>query len=265
MSDTPKKLHVFCDASKKAYGAVIYICQGDLTSFVMAKTRVVPMKNHTLPKLELMAAVVGSLLCTFVLKSLHHLHFDVTMWSDSQITLHWLLSKKKLQQFVANRVNEINKLLTDVTWHYCPTECNPADLLTRGISSDCLKVSHLWYHGQDWLTQESQWPTWNVSEILLLQVEEDPATNTCMVTHSSIAVPGIHNIILASNYTTLPRLLRVTAYIPRFIHNVRHPSNLKEGTLFTEEINVARSRWIYGCQHTSIQKEMHHLQTNHGR
>ena len=90
MSDTPKKLHVFCDASKKAYGAVIYICQGDLASFVMAKTRVVLMKNHTLPKLELMAAVVGSRLCTFVLKSLHHLHFDVTMWSDSQITLHYI-------------------------------------------------------------------------------------------------------------------------------------------------------------------------------
>ena len=265
VSDTTKKLHVFCDASKKAYGAVIYTCQGDQTSFVMAKTRVVPMKNHTLPRLELMAAVVGSCLCTFVLKSLHHLNFDVTMWSDNQITLHWLLSKKKLQQFVANWVNEINKLLRDVTWHYCPTECNPADLLTRGISSDCLKASHLWYHGPDWLTQKSQWPTWNVSEILLLQVEEDPATNTCMVTHASIAVPGIHNIILASNYSTLPRLLRVTACILRFIHNVRHPSDRKEDTLSTEEINVARSRWIYGCQHTSFQKEIHHLQTNHSR
>jgi len=108
MSDAPKKLHVACDASKKAYGAVIYICGGSQTSFVMAKTRVVPMKSHTLPRLELMAAVIGSHLCKFVLKSLHHLSFDVTMWSDSQITLHWLLRKKKLQQFVANQVYEIH-------------------------------------------------------------------------------------------------------------------------------------------------------------
>ena len=73
------------------------------------------MKNHTLPRLELMAAVVDSHLCKFVLKSLHHLHFDVTVWSDSQITLHWLFSKKRLQQFVAKWINEIHKLLPDVT------------------------------------------------------------------------------------------------------------------------------------------------------
>jgi len=126
---------------------------------VMAKTRVVPMKSHTLPRLELMAAIIGSFLCKFVLKFLHHLSFDVTMWSDSQITLHWLLSKKNLQQFVANQVYEIHRLLPDSTWHYCPTECNPVNLLTRGISAQCLKTSDLWHHGPDWLTQESQWPT----------------------------------------------------------------------------------------------------------
>ena len=102
----------FCDASKKAYGAV-YICQGDNVSFVIAKTRVVPMKSHTLPRLELMTAVAGSHLCKFLLKSLNHLNFDATMWSDSQITLHWLFSKKELQQFVVNRVNEIHKLLSN--------------------------------------------------------------------------------------------------------------------------------------------------------
>jgi len=51
VSDVPKKLHVFCDASKKAYRAVTYICQGDHVSFVIAKTRVVPMKSYTLPRL----------------------------------------------------------------------------------------------------------------------------------------------------------------------------------------------------------------------
>ena len=42
------------------------------------------------------------------------------MLSDSQITLRWLFSKKKLQQTVANRVNEIHRLLPNFTWHYCP-------------------------------------------------------------------------------------------------------------------------------------------------
>jgi len=195
MSDVPKKLHVFCGASKKAYGAVVYICEGNQISFVMAKTRVVLMKSRTLPRLELMAAVIDSCLCKFVLKSLHHLSFDVTMWLDSQITLHWLLGKKKLQQFVANRVNEIHRLLLDFTWRYCPTECNPADLLTRGISALGLQTSDLWHHGPDWLTQESKWPIWNVSEVLHLQVDEEPVTAACLVAQSSTTIPGIHNII----------------------------------------------------------------------
>ena len=265
VSDVPKKLHVFCDASKKAYGAVIYICQGGHVSFVIAKTRVVPMKSHTLPRLELMAAVVGSRLCKFVLKSLNHFNFDVTMWSDSQITLHWLFSKKKLQQFVANRVNEIHRLLPNFTWHYCPTECNPADLLTRGISSHCLKTSYLWYHGPDWLTEESQWPTWNVSDVLHLQVDEEPLTDTCLIAQSNTAVPGIHNVIPVSKYGTLQRLLCVSTYVLRFIHNVRHPSDCKRGSLSAEEIDAARCKWIYACQRTSFPKEIHHLETNNGK
>ncbi|KAH3867128.1 hypothetical protein DPMN_030253 [Dreissena polymorpha] len=37
---------------------------------------------------------------------------NVFLWSDSQITLHWLKSDKSktLQRFVKNRVNEIHEL-----------------------------------------------------------------------------------------------------------------------------------------------------------
>ena len=87
-------LHVFMDVSMKAYGTTIYICQGMQSSFVMAKVRVAPLKQHTLPKLELMAAVIGARLCQFVLSSLDQLHPRIIMWSDSQIALHWLLSTK---------------------------------------------------------------------------------------------------------------------------------------------------------------------------
>ena len=187
------------------------------------------------------------------------------MWLDSQITLHWLLSKKKLQQFVANRVNEIHRLLPGFMWHYYPTECNPADLLTRGISSQCLKTSKLWYQGPDWLTQESQWPTWNVNEVLHLQVDEEPDTDTCLLTQSTTTIPGIHNVIPVSNYSTLQRLLHVSAYTLRFIHNVRHHSNRKDGPLSAEETDTARCRWIYACQRTSFPKEIHHLQINNGK
>ena len=53
-------LYAFSDASTKAYGAVVYICQNQETSLVMSKSRVAPIKTITLPKLELMAAVMAT-------------------------------------------------------------------------------------------------------------------------------------------------------------------------------------------------------------
>ena len=86
----------------------------------MVKAQVAPVKGHTLPRLELMAAYIGARLCTFVLTSLNHLQFRVVMWSDSQIVLHWVSSIKKLQPFVVNRVQEIHELFPETSWKYCP-------------------------------------------------------------------------------------------------------------------------------------------------
>ena len=49
---TTYHIHVFADVSMKAYGAVVYICEGNTTSFVIVKTRVVPIKSLTLPQLD---------------------------------------------------------------------------------------------------------------------------------------------------------------------------------------------------------------------
>jgi len=84
-------LHTFVDASLKIYGIVVYICTSTSSSFVMAKACVAPLKNLTLLRLELMAALVGARLCSFVTSSLNHLHFQrILMWSGSQIALHWI-------------------------------------------------------------------------------------------------------------------------------------------------------------------------------
>ena len=52
----------FCDASKSAYAAVIYLlieseC-GCLARFVACKTRVSPVKGQTIPRLELLSALL---------------------------------------------------------------------------------------------------------------------------------------------------------------------------------------------------------------
>ena len=46
-----------------------FLCRKQETSFVMAKSRVAPLKALTLPKLELMAAVVATRLSNFIIHS----------------------------------------------------------------------------------------------------------------------------------------------------------------------------------------------------
>ncbi|GFS65116.1 DUF1758 domain-containing protein [Trichonephila clavipes] len=46
-------LHGFCDASTKAYAAVVYLKSKQEIHFVSAKTRVAPIKQLTIPRLEL--------------------------------------------------------------------------------------------------------------------------------------------------------------------------------------------------------------------
>ena len=153
-------LHVFVDASMKSYGAAAYLCNRNQSTLIMAKNRVAPLKTITLPRLELMAAVIGARLATHIQNSIPVT--TIQFWSDSQIVLCWLRSNKPLKRFVENRVQEI-KVLTDTTkWKYCPTDENPADLLTRGLSADNFKDNALWWNGPSWLPERSLWPQWNI-------------------------------------------------------------------------------------------------------
>ena len=137
-------LHVFADASPKAYGAAAYFQLGMNSVLVMSKARAAPLQQHSLPRLELMAAVTAARLCSYISTSLNATS-SVCLWSDSQIVLSWVHSKKSLKPFVSHPVSEIRSIST--TWRYCPSADNPADLLTRGITCDVLKSSIQWMHG----------------------------------------------------------------------------------------------------------------------
>ena len=106
-----------------------------------------PLKKVTLPRLELLAALLAARLLKFVLTSLYLSDSTpYTCFTDSTITLAWIKADPaKWKQFVRNRVSEIQTLSDPAQWFHVPGEQNPADLLTRGLSFVMFVLGNCFY------------------------------------------------------------------------------------------------------------------------
>ena len=100
-------LHTFVDASESAYGTVVYArCQYEdgsvSTNFVAAKTRVSPNIATSIPRIELMGAIVGVRLTTGISEILGVKMTNSTFWSDSVNVLWWVRARSRnFKPFVA--------------------------------------------------------------------------------------------------------------------------------------------------------------------
>ena len=84
------EFHGFGDASQRAYGSAVYLCVEDrkgnkVSNLVMAKSRIVPAKQVTLSRLELLAAFITAKLLNYVREALQIMTDAVYAGSDSQI------------------------------------------------------------------------------------------------------------------------------------------------------------------------------------
>ena len=61
----------------------------------------------------------------------------------SQIVLYWIYKQVSTKQFIHQRVTEIVDPFPPAKWSFTSTTDNPADLLTRGISTQQLLTSQL--------------------------------------------------------------------------------------------------------------------------
>lgn len=182
------ELHGFCDASKTGYGACIYIRSSDahdrvLIRLACAKSRVAPLKEITIPRLELCGAQILARLYQEMKPSLNVPIDRVMFWSDSTIVLQWLKkSPQVLKVFEANRVAEIQDLGSGIQWRHVRTADNPADALSRGQLPSEFMQNKLWQQGPSWLIQsERSWPT-----ELNVSISELPGLrkNTCLISSS---------------------------------------------------------------------------------
>ncbi|VDI29008.1 Hypothetical predicted protein [Mytilus galloprovincialis] len=142
-----KELHVFSDASEKAIAAVAYLRTTDSSGepnigFILGKAKVAPTSGHTIPRLELSAAVLAVEITQTIMDNLD-LHIDtVKFYTDSKVVLGYISNETR-------RVEKIRKFSSPSQWNYVPTNRNPADSGTRSVLAHEI-------HSSEWLLGPKQ-------------------------------------------------------------------------------------------------------------
>lgn len=210
------QLHGFCDASQRAYGACVYIrtrvgINDYRSEFLCCRSRVAPIKSTSLPKLELAAALLLSQLVDKIKTAINLADIAIFLWSDSTITLNWISSpSRKWAVFVANRVDEIQRITDVSNWRHISSSHNPADILSRGLEPRNLIDSPLWWHGPQFLAStEDCWPDSRFNHL-----ENVPEQRGSSVAFVAVELSVIEELI--TRFSSLNKACRVLAYYLRF-------------------------------------------------
>ncbi|XP_064470175.1 uncharacterized protein LOC135384923 [Ornithodoros turicata] len=251
MSEGSIALHMFCDASPRAYGAAAYLVTLDRdghysADLLLAKSRVAPVKTVSLPRLELMGAVIATRLMGFLQTTLSLSTVPTVLWTDSEITLYWIYgSTNDWKPFVQNRVSEIRAGTEPSQWRHCPGKENPADLLTRGTSCLQLLNNSVWWQGPSWLMDQKSWPpAWRTPDEPCVEVRNETKAQTACC----VPILATTTLMDVAKYSSLHRLLRVTAWVSRFLHNCRHTTAESRGPLTAAEVVAAETYWVTAAQ-----------------
>ena len=157
-------LHLFADASSLACSAatIALVKQdtGTVQGLLTSKSRI-SKRYTTKPRLELVAGQMAANRANKVPKALTRWPVgSITIWMGSAVALYWLMNLgNNWKVFVANRVRNIATVTEElnISWKYCPTDKNIADLGSRGASVDKMEKGD-WFSGPKWLQHKEKWP-----------------------------------------------------------------------------------------------------------
>ena len=264
-SEEDMALFIFSDASKRAYGYVVYSVQNCKSNFVFAKAKTAPLKHkRSVPQLELLAAKL-SLQGLFTLLSCFSNVNNVYIGVDAQIVLAWLTSPISTKNvYTANRIKDTIKLIADVKREfnikvqlkYVPTSCNPADLLTRGLSFQQFQENlDFWLKGPQFI--RSDVVVWPSADLKCLS----DASKTVVCAALAEAPDPNPPLVSFTKYSSLPKLLNVIKVMIKFLIVGKV---LKEETMMrlwgtAEPLEIAKFHLIARMQEESFPVELKFL------
>ena len=234
-------IHIFADASEQAYAAVAYGASESGSHFVMAKSRVRPLKEGlTIPRLELQAAVLATEMHQCIQTNLGVM--DTYFWTDSEIVWSWIKSdSSKYKVWTSNRIKKIQAQTEPVRWHWVPGTSNPADLPSRGIWPLTASQSKLWYQGPEFILTGC-WPKQPE------RIEVDDEIKKTHI-HATTAVPAPAPAIEFERFSNINRLLNTVSYVFRFVQRKtgarKEPPNKEEREEALQKlIEIDQKHWF---------------------
>ena len=143
-----------------------------------------------------------------------------------------------------NRVLEIRNNVSSEKWFYCNTSENPSDIITREKFND--KLEQQWWSGSSFLM--SSHVNYIAANEIAYSINEDslelPQKHSALFTETM----RHEEIINVHKYNDLLKLFRITAYVLRFVNNMKRKQGKKKliinKYLSTEELVDAKRYWI---------------------
>ncbi|XP_071827004.1 uncharacterized protein [Apostichopus japonicus] len=245
------QLHVFCDASQRGYAAVAYLrvigADSEAScSFIQGKAKVSPMKPVSIPRLELMGAVLAVTLYTSIKQEIRFDLDKVIFWTDSMIVLGYIRNEdKRFKTFVANRVSKIHEFSSPNQWRHVGSKENPADDGSRGTYD-----LGTWLSGPSFLSKkESAWPSLKHDDI---DLSGDTEIGKSVVLNVTTLVNDNFSEQLISRFSSWTKLVKVLAWVFRFVNKSRGSLAASGLNLSVSEIEASETTIISWVQKSAF-------------
>ncbi|XP_062618012.1 uncharacterized protein LOC134279607 [Saccostrea cucullata] len=247
-------LVLFSDGSNLVFGACAYIrweTAWDIydVRLIFAKNRIAPVKQLSIPRLELCGAVLSARIREKIVESMTFTFQRVIHLTDSAIVRAQIQKESYgFGTFVANRIAEIQSKTQKAEWFWIPSDQNPADLTTRITHPSILNNDSRWQKGPEFLHYPiEQWPmkqTVDVSEIpdslvhsvLTEIIEVKPKESSTRILE----------LIDTTRISSLNKLYRLTGILQLIFKAHSFKKILKNVT--AEVIREAEKAWILHAQ-----------------
>ena len=243
---------------------------------IFSKAILAPNKELSIPRLELLSALIGVRCMNFVEKELKLEIEQKHAWLDSQCVLKWIGSTRTYTRYVQDRLNDIRST-KEIHYHYIASSENPADFpiaeawtQRNSGTTDCGCIDRNGYFqllttGQYGSLAAQKTILWNRQEMFLrmfclkLSSLQGRAAWTIKMCQDRL----VHQWVLTSIgfLSSVTKQLRITALAQVFISKLKRVSRLNS-QIDSEEIRMAETLWTRYVQKKHCDDVIHAILEN---